>query len=217
MESWPGEVGRDELVRYFTLTGEDVERINRSARGTPAKLGLAVQLCVLPWLGFVPEDVRAAPGVVVSRLAARLGVPAGALGLYGARAQTRTDHLRLVASQLGWSTAAHLAFLARRRSLRPSEEYRVPTDEEWEEFLGHFERRKVSTGICARAYSTPCAHEHACLRCPMHWPDPTLVCELLSRAATQTTSSASFGRCAANSWTSWAINSTGSTPTPSSS
>jgi integrase len=31
---------------------------------------------------------------------------------------------------------AHLAFLARRRSLRPSEEYRVPTDEEWAEFLG---------------------------------------------------------------------------------
>ncbi|WP_308283525.1 site-specific integrase [Pseudonocardia nigra] len=42
---------------------------------------------------------------------------------------------------------AHRAFLARRRSLRPSEEYRVPTDAEWQEFLGHFERRKVSTGI----------------------------------------------------------------------
>jgi integrase-like protein len=67
---------------------------------------------------------------------------------------------------------AHLAFLARRRSLRPSDEYRVPTDEEWEEFLGHFERRKVSTGLCGRAYSTPCIHEHACLRCSMHWPDP---------------------------------------------
>jgi hypothetical protein len=67
---------------------------------------------------------------------------------------------------------AHLAFLARRRSLRPSDEYRVPTDEEWEEFFGHFERRKVSTGLCGRAYSTPCIHEHACLRCSMHWPDP---------------------------------------------
>ena len=27
---------------------------------------------------------------------------------------------------------AHLAFLARRRALRPTEEYRVPTDEEWQ-------------------------------------------------------------------------------------
>jgi hypothetical protein len=67
---------------------------------------------------------------------------------------------------------AHLAFLARRRALRPSEEYRLPTDEEWQEFLGHFERRKVSTGTCARAFGTPCIHEHACIRCPMLWPDP---------------------------------------------
>jgi len=67
---------------------------------------------------------------------------------------------------------SHLAFLGRRRSLRPTEEYRTPTDEEWQEFLGHFERRKVSTGTCGRAFATPCIHEHACIRCPMLWPDP---------------------------------------------
>ncbi len=67
---------------------------------------------------------------------------------------------------------AHLSFLARRRSLRPGEEYRVPTDEEWNQFLGHFQQRKVSIGTCARAFSTPCIHEHACVRCPMLWPDP---------------------------------------------
>jgi hypothetical protein len=67
---------------------------------------------------------------------------------------------------------AHLAFLSRRRALRPTDEYRVPTDEEWTEFLGHFERRKVSTGTCGRAFGTPCIHEHACIRCSMLWPDP---------------------------------------------
>jgi hypothetical protein len=67
---------------------------------------------------------------------------------------------------------AHLAFLARRRALRPTEEYRAPTDAEWQEFLGHFERRKVATGICGRAFATPCIHEHSCLRCALHWPDP---------------------------------------------
>jgi hypothetical protein len=66
---------------------------------------------------------------------------------------------------------SHLAFLARRRAMRPTEEYRVPTDEEWTEFLGHFEKRKVSTGTCGRAFSTPCIHEHACIRCSMLWPD----------------------------------------------
>ncbi len=34
---------------------------------------------------------------------------------------------------------AHRAFIARRRALRPSEEYRTPTSEEWDAFLGHFE------------------------------------------------------------------------------
>jgi integrase len=67
---------------------------------------------------------------------------------------------------------AHLAFLARRRALRPSEEYRVPTDDEWQQFLGHFERRKVSIGTCGRAFGSPCIHEHACVRCAVLWPDP---------------------------------------------
>jgi hypothetical protein len=64
------------------------------------------------------------------------------------------------------------AFIARRLSLRPSEAYRTPTDEEWEEFLDHFERRKVSLGTCGRCYATPCIHEHAYIRCPLLRPDP---------------------------------------------
>jgi hypothetical protein len=66
----------------------------------------------------------------------------------------------------------HRAFIARRRSLRPSEEYRTPTEEEWEEFLGHFERRRVALGECGRSYSNPCIHEHSCLRCPLLRPSP---------------------------------------------
>nr|WP_232546306.1 site-specific integrase [Streptomyces antimycoticus] len=68
---------------------------------------------------------------------------------------------------------AHRAFIARRRTLRPSEEYRVPTDEEWDSFLGHFERRKLSLGVCGRAYGSDCIHEHACVRCTMLRVDPT--------------------------------------------
>jgi hypothetical protein len=67
---------------------------------------------------------------------------------------------------------AHRAFLARRRSARPGEEYRTPTDEEWDAFLAHFEKRKVSIGTCARAYGTPCVHEHACVRCALLRADP---------------------------------------------
>ncbi|GHD52553.1 hypothetical protein GCM10010335_65250 [Streptomyces galbus] len=67
---------------------------------------------------------------------------------------------------------AHRAFITRRRTLRPAEEYRTPTDAEWEDFLGHFERRKLSVGTCARAYGTACIHEHACVRCALLRPDP---------------------------------------------
>ena len=67
---------------------------------------------------------------------------------------------------------AHRAFITRRRALRPAEEYRTPTEEEWAEFLGHFERRKLSLGTCGRSYATPCIHEHACIRCPLLRPDP---------------------------------------------
>jgi hypothetical protein len=66
----------------------------------------------------------------------------------------------------------HRAFIARRRALRPGAEYRTPTDAEWEEFPGHFERRKLALGDCGRAYGTGCIHEHSCVRCPMLRIDP---------------------------------------------
>src|SRR6516225_213899 len=66
----------------------------------------------------------------------------------------------------------HRAFIARRRGQRPAAEYRVPTDEEWDQFLGHFQHRKVALGDCGRSYDTPCIHEHSCLRCPLLRPDP---------------------------------------------
>lgn len=66
----------------------------------------------------------------------------------------------------------HRAFISRRRQQRPSDEYRDVSDTEWDEFLDHFEHRKVELGTCGRAYATPCHHEHACIRCPLLRVDP---------------------------------------------
>jgi hypothetical protein len=68
--------------------------------------------------------------------------------------------------------SSHRAFITRRRQMRPSAEYRTPTDSEWEEFLGHFEHRKLALGDCGRAYGTSCVHEHSCIRCPLLRIDP---------------------------------------------
>jgi hypothetical protein len=72
------EISREELVRYFTLTPAD-EAFLAGHRRQGNRLGLAVQLCTLPSLGFVPDDVASAPAQAVDRLAKHLGVPADAL------------------------------------------------------------------------------------------------------------------------------------------
>jgi integrase len=156
---------------FQRLVGSEHRAINPSAIRTMftaalAHTGLTDQASGGP-LHFTPHDFR------------RLFITDAVLnGLPPHIAQVIAGHrdinvtLGYKAVYPGEAIQAHLAFLARRRALRPTEEYRVPTDEEWAEFLGHFERRKVSAGTCGRAFGTPCIHEHACIRCPMLWPDP---------------------------------------------
>jgi hypothetical protein len=66
----------------------------------------------------------------------------------------------------------HQQFIARRRLLRDSAEYRQVQAEEWADFEEHFQRRRVALGDCLRPYGTPCVHEHACIRCPFLRIDP---------------------------------------------
>ena len=96
LRSFP-DIGKDDLIRYFTLTPADIAFVDPGhGRGPADRLGLAVQLATLPWLGFVPDEVTAAPPVAVARLADRMGLDPAVLEGYGQRAHTRSDHLRLV-------------------------------------------------------------------------------------------------------------------------
>jgi hypothetical protein len=38
------------------------------------RLGATVQLCTLPWLGWVPDDLTGCPSAAVSRLGGQLGL-----------------------------------------------------------------------------------------------------------------------------------------------
>ena len=95
------EITRAELVRYFTLTSPDVAFL-RKFHSRVNVLGASVQLCALPWLGFVPDEVTAVPAPAAARLADRLGIPAVELSGYGLREQTRTGHLRQIMTYAGW-------------------------------------------------------------------------------------------------------------------
>jgi hypothetical protein len=51
LSSWPDEIADDDLVTYFTLTSDDLDWLGANVR-VENRLGAAVQLCALPWLGW---------------------------------------------------------------------------------------------------------------------------------------------------------------------
>ncbi|MFE4799822.1 DUF4158 domain-containing protein [Streptomyces sp. NPDC056708] len=108
LRSFPA-IGKDELIRYFTLTSADQAFLSKFRRAQNV-LGAAVQLSTLPWLGFVPDDVPSAPPAAVGRLARQLGVSVAGLAGYGERGQTRTDHLREIAEYLSRKPAKAIEF-----------------------------------------------------------------------------------------------------------
>ena len=66
---------------------------------------------------------------------------------------------------------SHRAFIDNRRRIRPADEYRDVTCEEWDQFEEHFAKRKIAIGGCMRAYGINCVHEYACEQCKLARPD----------------------------------------------
>lgn len=106
LSGYPAEVADEDLIAYFTLSGADRRWVRERHRGPANRLGLALQLTTLPWLGFIPADLAAAPAAAVARLAGQLDVdPAAIAGYGGWREETRREHRREVLARLGWRTA----------------------------------------------------------------------------------------------------------------
>jgi hypothetical protein len=55
---------------------------------------------------------------------------------------------------------------AKNTAISPPPKGRIPA---------HFELRKVALGTCGRDFGTPCAHENACVRCPLLRVDPAQI------------------------------------------
>ena len=67
---------------------------------------------------------------------------------------------------------AHLAFLARRRALRPTEEYRAPTDAEWEEFLATLNAANSPPASAAAPSAPPASTSTPACATPCTGPTP---------------------------------------------
>jgi hypothetical protein len=76
LSSWPDEIADDDLVSYFTLTSDDLGWLGSNVR-VENWLGAAVQLCALPWLGWIPDELSACPSAAVRRLAGQLRLADG--------------------------------------------------------------------------------------------------------------------------------------------
>jgi Domain of unknown function (DUF4158) len=68
------------------------------------RLGFALQLCTLRFMGLVPAELRRIPPAIVEYVAEQITVEP-VLGKYGTRAQTRTDHAQVVQPYLGYRKA----------------------------------------------------------------------------------------------------------------
>ena len=103
LSTWPPEVPRSDLVAYFTLSLED-RRWVRSHRGAVERIGLAVQLCGLGYLGFVPTDLAGVPREVVQSVAKQIGVARATFTRYVRQVdgRTRRRHVAAVVQQAGW-------------------------------------------------------------------------------------------------------------------
>jgi len=104
LERFPEEVAQNDLFADFTLSADDHSLVAKH-RGDANRLGVALQLCSLRHLGFVPADLAGAPGNVLGYVSEQVDVSPGCIRAYGERAQTRSDHLAEVRGHLGFHTA----------------------------------------------------------------------------------------------------------------
>ncbi|MGB0093400.1 MAG: DUF4158 domain-containing protein, partial [Solirubrobacteraceae bacterium] len=101
LEGWPDAIERRDVVRLFAPAGDDLAFV-REQRGAANQLAVALQLGALRGLGFVPEDLAAAPPDALMSLTETLDVSPRAIFDYAVRAQTRGEHRLLVRAYAGF-------------------------------------------------------------------------------------------------------------------
>ena len=93
------------------LSEADQQAIHQH-REAHTRLGFALQLCALRYLGFAPDDLGTAPAAAVAYIAQQLGVVPQGLHAYGVRRPTRTVHFQQVQQHLHFRLATPLDMYA---------------------------------------------------------------------------------------------------------
>ncbi|WP_429425581.1 tyrosine-type recombinase/integrase [Nocardia sp. GAS34] len=160
-----------QTVHSAALRGMSTHTVWRSIRR--AVEALALTRPEFKGVTFAPHDFRRAMATELVNNGLPIHIGAALLG--HVNIQTTRGYVAVFDDTV---IAHYQQFIERRRAQRPAEEYRKPTEDEWSEFQEHFDKRRVELGSCGRPYGTGCAHEFACVRCPMLSVDPKMLTRL---------------------------------------
>lgn len=105
MQRFPAEISSGDITAFFTISPIDMVFVQKK-RGDHNRLGYGLQLCILRYFGFSPNDIMAIPDQVIIYVSSQLGVEPSILRLYGERMQTQSDHLQEIEGYLGFRKAA---------------------------------------------------------------------------------------------------------------
>jgi Domain of unknown function (DUF4158) len=101
---FPLAITYEDLVTFFTLSEEDQAQIPVHA-GPHARLGFALELCALRFMGFVPDNLTTAPPEAVTFVARQLAVEPAVLAHYTGSPHTRMHHRQTIQMYLGYRRA----------------------------------------------------------------------------------------------------------------
>lgn len=101
LNAFPKTISLSDLNHYFRLSPRD-KQAAKEQHGAVNKLGFALQLCTLRFLGWCPKEWGELPEEVVSYLAQQLKVAPELLEKYGKRENTRLNHFRKIKAYLGF-------------------------------------------------------------------------------------------------------------------
>jgi hypothetical protein len=96
---FPDDIPHWDLITYFTLTAQDYTFL-KTCRNDPHRLGVALQLGSVRYLGFCPMQLHTAPLSAVAFLAEQLHIDPTAFQDYGMRRMTRSAHFQAVLDHL---------------------------------------------------------------------------------------------------------------------
>ena len=106
LESFPGEIGEVDKTAFFTLTDNDLDLIRRRT-GEQNRLGFAILLCSLRFLGFVPENLEIIPAEITQYLAGQLKIDEKVFPNYQ-RVRTRQTQIQEILTYTNFRRAAKI-------------------------------------------------------------------------------------------------------------